>query len=168
MAILDTDILRQLSGGASNSSALASLGGAISTTAAADPYFDTVVSGEATAGDVEYRCLYIKNNHGTLTLQSPKLWITAQPAGGDVVFAVGLGTASVSGTEQTVADESTAPTGVTFSAPASKGAGLSLPALGPGQWVAVWFRRTVSAGAAATPVGSPRTFTWRVEGDTAA
>ena len=50
----------------------------------------------------------------------------------------------------------------------SKGAGLSLPALGPGQWIAVWVRRTVSAGAAATPVGSPRTFTWRVEGDTAA
>lgn len=168
MAIQDTDLLRLLSGGASNSSAIASLGGAVSSTAAADPYFDTVASGEASAGDVEYRCLYVKNNHGSLTLQSPKLWITAQPAGGDIVFAIGLGSSGVSGTEQTVADENTGPSGVSFSSPSTKGAGLSLPNLAPGQTHAVWIRRTTNAGAAATPVGSPRTFTWRLEGDTAA
>ena len=168
MAILDTDLLRLLSGGASNSSASASLGGAVSTTAASDPYFDTVASGEASAGDVEFRCLYVKNNHSTLTLQSPKLWITAQPAGGDIVFAIGLGTSGVNGTEQTVADESSAPSGVAFSSPSTKGTGLSLPNLAPGQTHAVWFRRTVSAGASATAVGAPRTFTWRLEGDTAA
>lgn len=167
MPILDTDIQRLLSGGASNTSASASLGGAVSSTGATDPYFDTVVSGEASAGDIEYRCLYVKNNHGSLTWQSPKLWITAQPAGGDTSFSVGLGTSAAGATEQTVADENTAPTGVTFSAPTTKTAGLSVPNLAPGQTMAVWFRRTVNAGAAATAVGSPRTFTWRVEGDTA-
>lgn len=168
MAIQPTDIQRLLTGGASNTNANLSLGGAVSSTAAADPYFDTVVSGEASAGDVEYRCIAVKNNHGTLTLQSPKLWIDAQPAGGDTVFAVGLDPSGVNGAATTVADENTAPAGVTFSAPSTKGAGISVSNLAPGQWVNVWVRRTVSAGAAATAVGSPRVASWRLEGDTAA
>jgi len=168
MPIVQADIQRLLTGGASNTNANLSLGGAVSSTAAADPYFDGVSSAEAAAGDAEYRCIAVKNNHGTLTLQSPKLWIDLQATGGDNSISVGLGASGVSGTETAIADENTAPAGVTFSAPTTKGAGISAPNLAPGQWVNVWIRRSITAGAAATAVGSPRVASWRFEGDTAA
>lgn len=59
---------------------------------------------------------------------------------------IGVGTAAINGTEQTVANESTAPVGVSFSAPASAAAGLALGTIPLGQHIAIWLRRTITAG----------------------
>lgn len=162
MPIASSDIKYRLSGGGSNTDPNASLGGAVSSTDAASTIFDNVSSGEASAGDTEYRCVYVKNNHGSLTLTSPKVWIQANTPSGDTTVEISLGTSAVNGTEQTIADENTSPTGTSFSSAANEGAGLSLGDLAPGATKAVWIKRIVTAAAAA----ANDSFTLRVKGDT--
>lgn len=165
MAIVAADIDYYLSGGTGNTSNNASLGGARSTsTEATTAIFDDVSSGESTAGDVEYRCIYVRNSHGTLTYENAVLHIQANTPSATTTVEIGVGTSAVNGTEQTVADESTAPSGVTFSAPSSFGAALALGNIPAGQHKAVWLRRTVDAGT----VAASDTFTLRTTGDTAA
>jgi hypothetical protein len=163
MAIASTDIQYRLSGGAGNTSPAASLGGAKSTTAAGANIFDDVASAEAAVGDTEYRCLYVHNAHGSLTLVGAVLWIQANTPSPATTFDVGVGTSAVNGTEQTVADENTAPSGVTFVAAATQGAGVALGDIPAGQSRAVWVRRTVQSGTGATN----DTANFRVTGDTA-
>lgn len=162
MPIVSSDIKYRLSGGSSNTDPAASLGGAASTTDAPAGIFDNVTSGEASAGDIEYRCFYVKNNHGSLTLIGPKIWIQANTPSGDTGVEIGLGTSAINANEQTVADESTAPSGVTFSNPSNEGSGLSIGDLAAGATKAVWIKRTVTAGAAA----ASDSFTLRTKGDT--
>ena len=162
MAIVSTDIIYRLSGGAGNTDQNASLGGVKSSTAASASIFDDVTSAEASSGDTEYRCVYVHNNHGTLTYLGSKVWVQANTPSSDTDVAIGLGTSAVNGTEQTVADENTAPSGVVFSAPSSFAGGLSIGDIPAGQHKAVWIRRTVNAGAAV----ATDSFTLRVQGDT--
>lgn len=161
MPIVSTDIKYMLSGGAANADPALSLGGAKSSVEAVN-YFDDVSSVEASAGDTEYRCVYVHNNHGTLTLIGAKIWIQTQTPSGDTDVAIGLGAAAVNATETAVGNESTAPAGVTFSAPSSFAGGLVIGDIPPGQHKAVWVRRTVNAAAAAFA----DSFTLRVQGDT--
>lgn len=152
MAITATDIEFRLSGGAANADGNAALGGEISANAvsgALHAFFDRVTGAEAAAGDVEYRCLYVRNGHPTLTLYGAVVWVSSNTPSADTAMAIGLGTSAINGTEQTIADESTAPAGVAFSEPANFAAGLAIGDIPPGQHKAVWLRRTVSAAAAA-------------------
>jgi len=169
MPIIATDIKFYLSGGASNADVNASLGGVVSsveiTTATLHNLFDVVSSAETTAGDVEYRCIYVQNTHATLTLQNAQNWISSNTPSADTNANIGLGTSAIAATEQTVADESTAPAGVTFTAPASQGSGLSIGNLAPGETKAIWVRRTINAAAGAY---NGDTMTINVGGDTAA
>lgn len=162
MPIISTEIQYRLSGGAANANANASLGGAKSSNAVPANLFDDVSGAESAAGDIEYRCFYVHNNNGSLVLQNAVIWIDANTTGNRI--AIGLGTSAVNGTEQTVANEDTAPAGVTFSQPANKGAGIALGNIPAGQHRAVWIRRTI---AASTPASND-TYNLRVEGDTAA
>lgn len=133
-----------LSGGASNTNPAASLGGAKSSTAAvATTLFDAVTASEASAGRVEYRCVFITNADPALTAVSAVLSVQADSTSSSTALAVGLGTGAVSGTEPAVANETTAPSGVTF------GTSANLGDLAAGAYRAVWIRRTVTAGAAA-------------------
>ena len=161
MVIVSIDIQYWLSGGASNSDPALSLGGVKSSTSASN-YFDDVSSAEASSGDTEYRCVYVHNAHATLTLIGAKVFIQANTPSSDTDVAIGLGSSAINGTEQTVADESTAPTGVSFSAPTTFAGGLAIGDLAAGAHKAVWVRRTVNAGAAAYA----DSFTLRVQGDT--
>lgn len=152
MPITSSDIQLRLSGGAANSNPNASLGGAKSTTqmgTGLHNLFDIVNDGETTSGDTEYRCIYIHNAHATLTMQSARVWISSNTPSTDTQAEIGLGTAAINGTEQTVADESTAPTGVTFGLVATEGAALTIGDIPPGQHKAVWIKRVVAEGAAA-------------------
>ena len=152
MPIISTDIQYRLSGGASNADVNASLGGAKSSTAVGTGLhnlFDVVGSAEAAAGDTEYRCVYVHNNHGTLTMQSAKIWISSNTPSTDTSVEIALGSSAVNGTETSVANENTAPSGPTFSAPASEGAALSIGDIPAGQHKAVWIKRIVNTGAAA-------------------
>lgn len=162
MPIITTDIKYKLSGGAANSDPLLSIGGAKSSVDSSSAIFDDVSSAEASAGDVEYRCVYILNNHGSLSYQAAKVWIQAQTPSGDTDVAIGLAAAGLNAAETAVANENTAPAGVTFSAPSSFAGGLSLGTIPAGQYYGVWVRRTVNAAAAS----ASDSFTLRVQGDT--
>ncbi len=172
MAIVAADLEYRLSGGAANTSPAAALGGAMSTagggiitTATLNNLFDDVSGDEALAGDTEYRGIYIKNNHGSLTLSAVKAWLSTQDPHTGAVFSIALAGEGVSATIETIANESTAPSGETFSAPTTKGAGLSIPNLAAAAYHGIWIRRVIGAATAATASTGP---TLRVEGDTPA
>lgn len=173
MPIAQSDIEYRLSGGAGNADPNAALGGAMSDVLISDGVlhnlFDAVSGQESAAGDVEYRCLYVLNNHGTLTWQQVKAWIAAQTDSPDTAVAIGLdpagvGDGSATGVATTIADESAAPAGVGFTQP-TDAAPLAVGDIPPGQAIAVWVRRTVNAGAAAFNADTAQL---RAEGDTAA
>jgi hypothetical protein len=178
--ISSSDLLYKLSvttGSAGNSTAQGnpnnSLGKYLSTTQITDNtlnnLFDDISGDENAASTVDYRCMFVHNNHGTLTLQSPVAWISSEVSGGASV-AIGLDPAGVtnigssSAQAATIANETTAPAGVTFSAPTTKSAGLSIGNIGPGQCAAIWVRRTAANTAAANSDGA----VIRTEGDSAA
>lgn len=163
MPIASSDIKYYLSGGGANSDPAASLGGAQSAVQVTpNDLFDDVSSAEASAGDTEYRCIYVENTHATLTLIGAKVFIQSQTSSSDTDIAIALGGEGVNGTAETVANEGTAPSGETFSQPASYAAGLALGDLAPGDSFPIWIRRTVNAAAA------PANDAWtiRVQGDT--
>jgi hypothetical protein len=172
MAIQTSDIQYRLSGGAANSNPNASLGGIMSSTAWAGgvlhDLFDVITGDENAASDVEYRCVYVRNAHGTLTWESVKAWLTAAVAGGaDLAIGLdpaGAGNGSTTGVAVVAANEGAAPAGVTFSAPATKSAGLSLGDIAAGQAYAIWFKRSATNSAPLDDDGA----TLNVEGDTAA
>ena len=153
MAIIASEILLRLSGGASNTDVNASIGGAKSSTNVTDAtlhnLFDQVSGDESEAGDVEYRCVYVHNANATLAMQNAKAWIqTNTPAPGSSVD-IGVGASAVNATETAIANEGAAPAGVTFSAAANEGAAIALGNIPAGQHRAIWIRRTISASAAA-------------------
>src|SRR4051812_30836049 len=112
MPIASSDLLVKLSiktGAAGNSGAQAdpnqSLGKYISTTQLTDNtlnnLFDNISGDENAASTVDYRCIFLHNNHATLTLQGTKVWLSAEVAGGanaaiaiDNVAASAIGSAS--------------------------------------------------------------------------
>ena len=108
------------------------------------------------------RSFYVHNNHGTLTLQGAKVWISAQTSSATTDIAIALDGAGKNGTAETEVNESTAPTGETFSQPADFAGGLSLGDLAAGEYYPVWIRRTINAGTAA----ATDTWTISVQGDT--
>ena len=169
MPIVSSDLLYKLSGGAANVSPNASLGGAMSTTqitsAQVGNLFDNVSGDESADGDVEYRCFFIHNNHGSLALQNAVVCISQLTPSADSEVDIGLDPAGNDADATDIVDESTAPTGVTFSQPTTKGAGLSIGTLAAGGRRAIWIRRTITAGAVAVNADNCIV---RVEGDTAA
>ena len=142
----------RLSGGSGNTSHAASLGGVMSSTAVtADSLFDTVSGAEANAGDTEYRCIFLYND-GDKDLTGIKLWVSDEPAQG--VIALALDGGGKNADAEVAADESTAPTGESFSTPTTSGAGISVPDLAAGDRHAVWVRRVISASTSGVAVGS--------------
>lgn len=179
MAITASDILFKFSvtsGSAGNSTsgtAAGSLGKYISTTQITDAslhnLFDVVTGDENAASTVDYRCIFVHNAHATLTWVSPVIWLYSETAGGasisisvDSNAASSIGSASAQAKQ--IADETTAPTSQSFTAPTSKGTGLSIGDLAAGQCRAVWIKRTAANSAALDLDG----VVLRVEGDTAA
>lgn len=181
MPIVDTDIVYRLSiktASAGDADAQAdeneSLGKYMSTTALdlgtpLNNLFDDVSGAENAASDVEYRCIFVLNDHATLPLQGTKVWIQSEVANGASI-AIGLdpagNVARNSGSAQAaeIANEGAAPAGVSFSSPTSEGAGLSIGDLDADDVRAIWIRRTAANNAALNNDGA----TLRVKGDTAA
>jgi len=169
MAILDTDILIRLSGGAANADPNLSLGGAMSSTNLVDNtlhnLFDKVTGPESTAGRTEYRCCYVLNNHGSLNLEGAVIWIDSETThtGANVQIALDGNGLNVNA-EGPVASEITAPSGETFVEAASVGAALSLGTIPFGQKYAFWLKRIIGAG---TLAKNNYSVVIKVKGDTA-
>jgi hypothetical protein len=111
--------------------------------------WDDVDKQDAIYGDVEYRCLYLYNRWSS-TIYSARVWVAAQPSGADELDLgldpAGVGDGTSTGVAQTVADEDTEPSSVSWSRPVDYTNGLVLGDLAPGECRAVWLRRTVVAG----------------------
>ena len=121
MAITATDILYKFSvaaaaGNTTAGTAATSLGDQISTTqitdATLDNLFDVVTGDDNAASDVEYRCFFVHNNHGSLTWENVVVWLSAEVAGGaaaaialDGIAVSAVGSASAQAA--TVANENT-------------------------------------------------------------
>jgi hypothetical protein len=179
MAIVGSDILWKFSttagsaGNSNTSTASTSLGKYISTSAWAGgslhDLFDIITGDENAASTVDYRCLFIHNNHGSLSYQTPFIWLAAETAGGASI-SIGVDTTAesaiggASAQALTIANETTAPAGVTFTAPTVKGSGIAMGTIPAGHCRALWVRRTAANSAALDADG----VTLQIEGDTAA
>lgn len=176
MAIIASDIVSKLSttsGSAGNTTAGvvgASLGKYISTTVITDgtnTLFPDITGAENAASQVDYACVFVHNAHASLTLQGAKVYLSAEAAGGaaaaigvDPTAASAVGSSSAQAV--TIASDTAAPAGVTFTAPTTSGTALSLGDIAAGQVRAFWVRRTA---ANTSPVASDGV-TWTVFGDT--
>jgi hypothetical protein len=147
-----------------------STGGAIDTNAAIvhnteHNLFDVVAASESSTGDTEYRCLYVKNISSRSVLQNSKIWIYANTPSTFSDVTIGLGTSAISGTEQTIANEGTAPAGVSFTTADGMSNALSIGNLIAGQHKAVWVKRVINAASLAYDNDN---FTLAFAGDTVA
>lgn len=147
-----------------------SLGEFISTTELTDAtlhnLFDVVGGDENLASESEYRCLFIHNTNATDTFLNVKAFISAEVAGGasveigvDPTAASAVDSASDQAVE--IADEDTAPAGVSFSAPTDYDSGIDIGDLAPGEVRAIWIKRTTSNSAAKSNDGA----TIRIQGE---
>lgn len=172
MPIVASDIKFILSGGGTNVDPNAALGGAISTQAGAiittdtlNNVWDDVSGGESSTGDTEYRAIFVKNTHGTLTYTGAKIWISSNTTSADDTIEIALADEGINNTIETIADESTPPSGPTFSAPNSFGTGLTLGNITAGSAHGVWIKRIVNSSAQAA---NANPYTLSVQGETAA
>lgn len=131
-----------LSGGASNTNPALSIGGAESTHLAVDVLPDQSRL-LADTGGTYYRLVYLRNE---ANLRSLTATVTAtvdeQPATG-LAVAVGVATEAAGATVSAVANQTTAPAGVSFGSSASMGS------IGASQSRGLWLRLTVTALVAA-------------------
>ncbi len=150
-----------------------SLGGFMSSTAwlggTLHDLFDIITGDENTASEAEWRLVFVYNTNAANALQTPKIWIPAETAGGanwacaldgTGVTAAALATAQA----ERVANENTAPTGETFSSPTTKAGGLAPANIPSGSVLPIWIRRTATNSAAQNADGA----TIRIEGDSGA
>lgn len=174
MAINAANLKYYYSGGASNSNPSLSIGGVKSnvelSSTALNNLFDNVTGDEATSGHDEYRLLYFQNIDTDVDgLMDPVvLWIVAQPAGDDSM-EVGLSAQGKNVVATAIANDYTAPAGVTFHAEITKAegidfdtAGIALP-FAQNDYIGIWFHRHVPANAG---LQASDGFQWRIEGDT--
>lgn len=185
MAIVASDIQLLLSttagsAGFTNTSTIAgSLGKYTSTSQITDNVSQNVfenITGDQNAGAgttpyVDYKCIFVLNNHASLTLQNAVVYLSAEVSGGaaiavatDNIAASAKGNSSAQGAQ--IASAITAPSGVSaFSSPTTKGAGLALGNLAAGNVKAIWIRRTLSTTVSAQNNDG---VTVAIAGDTAA
>lgn len=106
--------------------------------------FDSVGSGEAQAGDTEYRAVMVRND-SAYTMYSMIVWILTNTPFADDTVEIGIEAADGNGDIQSVANESTAPTSVSFSAPADEANALSIGNIDSAKNYGVWIKRVVTA-----------------------
>lgn len=154
--------------------AAGSLGKYLSTTniedASLHALFPELTGDENAASNQDYSCLFVLNNHPTLTLQRTVIWVVSEVAGGAEMYLAldnigikpkGSSTVQASST----ANKNTVPTSTTaFEKPTTKATGLVIGDVAPGSAIAVWIRRTAKNSPAQLNDGA----TLRIDGDTAA
>jgi hypothetical protein len=147
MAIIAANLAFYLTGGAANADPSLSLGGIISNTAFTDNtlqnLFANVTPAEALAGSIKYRALSFKNLAAE-TAYAAVIYLSQETSSADTTVAIAYDSTGT----QTVVNENTAPTGLTFSTPLSLAAAIALGDVAASGVARVWFRRTVTAGAA--------------------
>ena len=180
MPIRDTDVLLKYSNSSASAgntdagSVATSLGGFISTTEVPDGDITNVLPDltgpENAALNTDYACLFVHNNHATLTYKNARVWISADVAGG-AVPAIAADPTMLSdvdaATDQavTIANKNTVPAGVgPFTEPLTAAEAIPLGDIGPGMCAAFWVRRIATNSGTMGGDG----MTLRVDGDSEA
>lgn len=140
--------------GSSNSNPANSTGGNMATNPEAvittsnttlNNLWDNITKAENFAGTTDYRCVFIHNDTSTVgaLFASGQVYISGSSLAS---FQIGMAATKNTATV-TIADENTAPSGITFSTPTS---GSPLPlmssanTLNPGDYIAMWIKRTAN------------------------
>jgi len=148
MPIAAGDLKLYLTGGAANADPLLSLGGVISsvqfTDNTLDKLFASIGPAEAAAGSVKYRALSFKNTNATLTAYAAAIFIAQETTSVGTTVALAFDSTGT----QSIVNEDTAPTGLTFTTPLSLATAIALGNVAASGVARVWFRRTTTAGVA--------------------
>ena len=138
------------------SSQPASDGGAISSTQIVDGtlnnLFPDTTGDQAAVGSVLYRKVFFKNNHSTLTLTAPVVWVATEPQSQE---SIDIGPA--------LSHDDVDGTAISYSQSADKSVGIQVGDMAPGVSVGIWIRRTTPQKAVAFPASSVQL---EIEGDT--
>ena len=157
MAIAASDIKLRISGAnASATDPNGSYGGAMSTvsggiivTNVLNNDMDDITSAEASSGITIYHNYYYKNEHGSLTYISPKFYIDTQTNSGDTSVEMALVAEAKNVATTRLANETTAPSGITFSTPANYAGGIAIGSLDSGDYRGIWVKYIVGSSASA-------------------
>jgi len=171
--VLNYSIKTGSAGNTTASNAASSLGKYVSTTEIASGVlynlFPTLTGDQNSSGASDYKCVFVRNKHSTLTLIAPVVWLTGLTAS-STTYSIGLDSnpASLVGASAAqaalIATTANAPAGVTFSAPTTKSAGIALGDLPPLSCIALWVKRKANdTGALASD-----SITLALDGDTRA
>lgn len=159
-------------GDSETGNAAGSLGKYMSTTEIPDAVrgnlIPNITAEQNAMGVTLYRCRFVVNTNASDTWNDVKVWIQSKTSSG-ATAAIGLDPTGVVDADDTdpqaveIANGTTAPEGVTFSAPTDAGSGLEVGTVGPGQCFALWIRATVPAD---SPALSDDALAIRCEGTT--
>ena len=175
MPVIPDNLATYLSGGAGNTAPASSIGGAPSTTKVnvttlLHNIFDKVTGDEADSGKVNYRVVYVKNDHASLTAEGSRVHLESVHDSGTQTLsqmkdiAIGL-IEAVNVNAQTLANEDTVPTGtITWNEGVTRADGIALGDIPFGQSRAVYLRRIIAPGAAAADDAE---FEFHISADTA-
>ncbi|WP_035216982.1 hypothetical protein [Desulfobulbus elongatus] len=148
---MSATLIWRITGGADNNDPYASLGGVRSSNIvseiALNNLFDDVSPAEASAGDTEYRAIDLYNS-GDAPATGVVLYNSAETSSAGTTLDFGIEASPIDSTTS-IANESTAPIGVSFSHPTSDSK-LSIPNIAAGSGARVWVRRVVDAATANT------------------
>lgn len=114
-----------------------------------DTLFDPVTGLESANGAVDYRCIYVANKNQTDTLFNAGIYIDSVLAQVTQRHDIGLGSALNGMPEQTIPNDITAPSAVTFTR-ADVASPLVIGDMPPNDYKAIWIRRSTAAGAIAS------------------
>lgn len=152
----------RLSGGSSNSDPATSIGGTLSSVSMPSTLFDNLDNDERILGLTDYRLIYVHNDDSAAG--DVIAYITPQLEAGRQI-AIGAPTQAAGVTVTAIANDTTNPSSVTFSAPSTVDTALSLGSIPAGSFRGLWLRRTVNAG---TPVDPTNFATLRFKIDRSA
>ena len=107
--------------------------------------WDQVSGDESSAGDTEYRIIYIRNEHASITGTNIRAYFNTNESS---YLTIGVNQAKNTNAPA-LTNEDTDPSGVTFSAAATKANAVTIGDLAPNDFRALYIKRTIPAGAAA-------------------
>lgn len=121
--------------------------------------FPAVTAAQSLAGQTKYRGVYIKNTNGVDTAIGVTVWVKQLTPAGDEIYIQKHGTTgngSTTGVLESIANDSTAPTGITFDdpPPQAKTSGIVIGNLAPGECHGLWIKRVVPAMTVGTVIGN--------------
>ena len=148
---------------------LNNLGGAITadliTAGLVHDIFPKVTSDQALLGASQFACIYVKNENISLILENALLYLLTNTPLVTTEIKFGIGTASIGGVEQVIANDTTEPVGVTFTELVGSINGLILGNIPTGSHAAIWLNRLIDSD---TPATTEDEATIVVDGDTGA